>query len=256
MESFIMLAVAAWVSACPSPKQRVIGNKATRRWQKKAITVALVTVIIFPFRHHIPLVVSGGLIVATVVNAWNKRRSEVSQRKQQEEISTVLGSLSGDLRAGVEASRALENVAQTLPESALRDTLMAASRSSRLGGSASAYWQQRAVAIHGIEKITHAWRLSERYGIALAPLLERNRASLDEDLRHAERTQAAMQGSKATAYILTALPFAGILLGRGMGVNALEFLLHTHIGAVLLILGTLLVCVGNLWSQAIMEKAR
>lgn len=124
-----MLAVAAWVSACPSPKQRVIGKKATRRWQKKAITVALVAVIIFPFRHHIPLVVSGGLIIATVVNAWNKRRSEVSQRKQQEEISTVLGSLSGDLRAGVEASRALENVAQTLPESALRDTLMAASRS-------------------------------------------------------------------------------------------------------------------------------
>lgn len=49
MESFIMLAVAAWVSACPSPKQRVIGKKATRRWQKKAITVALVAVIIFLF---------------------------------------------------------------------------------------------------------------------------------------------------------------------------------------------------------------
>lgn len=256
MESFIMLAAATWVSASPSPKQRVAGKKVARQWRKKAISVVLIVVILFPLRHHIPLVVSAALIVATIVNAWNKRRSEVSQRKQQEEISAVLGSLSGDLRAGVEASRALENVAQNLPESALRDTLMAASRSSRLGGSASAYWQQRAVAIHGIEKITHAWRLSERYGIALAPLLERNRASLDEDLRHAERIQAAMQGAKATAYILTALPFAGILLRRGMGVNALGFLLHTHIGAVLLILGTLLVCVGNLWSQAIMEKAR
>ncbi|ALR32878.1 Hypothetical protein CpPA01_0208 [Corynebacterium pseudotuberculosis] len=256
MESFIMLAAAAWVSASPSPKRRVVGKKATRQWQKKAISVILVVALIFPLRHHIPLVVSGALIVATIVNSWNKRRLEASQHREQEEISTALGSLAGDLRAGVEASVALENVAQNLPESALKDTLMAASRSSRIGGSASAYWQQRALAIHGIEKITHAWRLSERYGIALAPLLEKNRASLDEDLRHAERTQAALQGAKATAYILTALPFVGILLGRGMGVNALGFLFHTRIGAVLLILGTLLVCVGNLWSQAIMEKAR
>ncbi|AFM06587.3 type II secretion system F family protein [Corynebacterium pseudotuberculosis] len=252
-----MLAAAAWVSASPSPKRRAIGKKATRQWQKKAISVILVVALIFfLFGITFPLVVSGALIVATIVNSWNKRRLEASQRREQEEISTALGSLAGDLRAGVEASVALENVAQNLPESALKDTLMAASRSSRIGGSASAYWQQRAVAIHGIEKITHAWRLSERYGIALAPLLEKNRASLDEDLRHAERTQAALQGAKATAYILTALPFVGILLGRGMGVNALGFLFHTRIGAVLLILGTLLVCVGNLWSQAIMEKAR
>jgi tight adherence protein B len=76
-----------------------------------------------------------------------------------------------------------------------------------------------------------AVRLAQETGAPLADLLDR----LEHDGRVAERarvsaaTQAA--GAQATAWLLAALPLAGIAFGQGIGADPAHVVLHTPIGA-------------------------
>lgn len=55
--------------------------------------------------------------------------------------------------------------------------------------------------------------------------------------------------------ILAVLPAAGLLLGSAMGANPIDFLLHTGLGGILLVMGVGLTCGGFVWSRKIIEAA-
>jgi tight adherence protein B len=64
-----------------------------------------------------------------------------------------------------------------------------------------------------------------------------------------------MAGARATAAILAGLPVLGIVLGQLIGADPLSFLLNAHAGGWLLVAGSMLACVGLLWSDRIIERA-
>ena len=112
------------------------------------------------------------------------------------------------------------------------------------GGGQPARAEQRIAALTAA-----VWRLAERTGAPAAELVER----IEADARAADRGRASAQaqaaGAQATALLLAALPLGGIALGYGIGVDPLQVLLHTPLGAMCAVGAVLLQCVGLLWAD-------
>jgi tight adherence protein B len=93
------------------------------------------------------------------------------------------------------------------------------------------------------------WRLAEQTGAPAADLVER----IEADARAGDRSRATAAaqaaGAQATALLLAALPVGGIALGFGIGVNPLQILLDTGLGAVCAVAAVLLQCAGLLWAD-------
>ncbi|MEU3452465.1 hypothetical protein ABZ671_02495 [Micromonospora sp. NPDC006766] len=94
-----------------------------------------------------------------------------------------------------------------------------------------------------------AVRLADRTGAPLAELLER----VEADARAADRGLAAADaqaaGSRATAWLLAALPLGGIGLGYTIGVDPVAVLLHTTIGGGSALAAVALQIGGLLWAE-------
>ena len=60
---------------------------------------------------------------------------------------------------------------------------------------------------------------------------------------------AQAAGARATAWLLAGLPVGGIALGYGIGVDALDVLLHTPIGAGCAIAAAALQLAGLAWAE-------
>ncbi|MEU4222562.1 hypothetical protein [Actinoplanes sp. NPDC026623] len=93
------------------------------------------------------------------------------------------------------------------------------------------------------------WRLAERTGAPAADLVER----IEADARAADRSRATAAaqaaGAQATALLLAALPVGGIGLGYSVGVDPLQVLLHTPLGAACAVGAVLLQSAGLLWAD-------
>ncbi|HEY2673903.1 MAG TPA: hypothetical protein VGJ07_26505 [Rugosimonospora sp.] len=100
-----------------------------------------------------------------------------------------------------------------------------------------------------VDRITSAWEVADASGSPLADLLDR----LEADVRGLDRIRASAAaqaaGAAATAWLLAALPVAGIGVGYGMGADPLRILLHTPIGEACAGLALLLQVAGMAWSR-------
>ncbi|MEN3610980.1 hypothetical protein AAH979_15650 [Plantactinospora sp. ZYX-F-223] len=174
---------------------------------------------------------AGGPVAGLAVAAYTglairgllrRRAGRSAERAQRRQLDALCG-LAADLRAG-------------LPPSTV---MLAADGSDRLASLARA-----------------AVRLAEQTGAPLADLLERIEAdarAMDRGLAAAE-AQAA--GARATAWLLAGLPAGGIALGYGIGVDPLEILLHTPIGAACAVGAIILQLTGLVWAGRLSGAGR
>jgi tight adherence protein B len=93
------------------------------------------------------------------------------------------------------------------------------------------------------------WRLAERTGAPAADLVERIEADARADDRSRATAAAQAAGAQATSLLLTALPLGGIGLGYSVGVDPLQVLLHTPLGAACAVGAVLLQSAGLLWAD-------
>jgi tight adherence protein B len=103
---------------------------------------------------------------------------------------------------------------------------------------------------HRLAELTAAvMRLAEQTGAPAADLVER----IEADARAGDRSRATAAaqaaGAQATALLLAGLPVGGIALGYGIGVDPLEVLLGTPLGAACATGAVLLQCAGLLWAD-------
>lgn len=100
-----------------------------------------------------------------------------------------------------------------------------------------------------------AARLADRTGAPLADLLDR----IEADARAMDRGLAAAAaqaaGAQATAWLLALLPLGGIALGFAIGVDPVEVLLHTPIGAACVVSALLLQLGGLAWADRLNATA-
>jgi tight adherence protein B len=201
----------------------------------------------------------GGLAAAmatgTATERWWAGRDRRAAATAAIGLSDALGILVAELRAGAHPSAAAGAAAEG-PADATR-ALSAAAAAARLGGDVPA-------ALRGVgsaqlrswlDRLADAWSLADRYGIALADLLDAVRSDTEQRVRFAAEVQARLAGPRATAAVLAGLPLLGLALGHALGAAPLRVLSETPVGQVLLVVGTGLACAGVLWSARLVSRA-
>jgi tight adherence protein B len=149
-------------------------------------------------------VISAVYVTAGAVVYRSRRRAAADAAAFQAALAAV-GAVAADLRVGADPATAVARSRFALARGG-----DVADLSSRVGAAA---------------------RVADEAGAPLADLLER----LEGEGRTLSRARGAAaaqaSGAQATAWLLAALPAAGIALGEGIGTHPLHILLHTPIGA-------------------------
>lgn len=185
----------------------------------------------------------GGPVAAAVaatytalgLRALRRRRTTVAAERLRRRRLDQLGALAADLRAGLPVPVALAD--ETAPL-------------SRVDGAPDAPTAPTRPGLDRIDRLTRAAaRLADRTGAPLAELVERVEADMRATDRGLAGAAAQAAGARATAWLLAALPLGGIALGYGIGVDPVEVLLETPVGAVCAIAATGLQTAGLLWAE-------
>jgi tight adherence protein B len=166
-------------------------------------------------------------------------------------VAGVVGGVYAGLAVIVLLRRHRDRIATEALSRAL-DAIAVLAADLRTGGVPDAALGVALPALEGaprvLDRVGVAWQVAEVAGAPLADLLDR----LETDLRGLERVRqmAAAQaaGAQATAWLLAALPVAGIGVGFGMGADPLRVLLGTPVGAACAGVALLLQVAGLTWS--------
>ena len=158
-----------------------------------------------------------------------RRRAAARAARDWAAALDAVQALAGDLRAGVPGASAL---AAALP------------------GLSGTDPSARAVA----DQVAAAMGVADLTGAPLADLLAR--VEDDARTRHRLREQARAQaaGAMATAWLLAALPLAGVALGYGLGADPLWTLLRTRLGAACAVGAVALQFAGLYWSARLSRR--
>jgi tight adherence protein B len=194
--------------------------------------------------------VAGGVYAALVARVVLRRWSAKAQATVRSRTLDELGALAADLRAGL--SPGLSAPGSALGTSPGDDTASASLSGTALAGSLGAPAGDPAASpadVRLLELTAAVWRLAERTGAPVADLVDR----IEADARTADRARASVAaqaaGARATAMLLAGLPVGGIALGYAIGVDPLQVLLHTSLGAAC-VAGALLLQIGGLaWAD-------
>lgn len=206
----------------------------------------------------------GATAGVVVVTAVLRLRRSASTRRRDRQLRALLAGLEvavAELRVGAHPAVACTAAAEEV-EGAVAESFRGAAATARLGGSAA----EGLVAGVGrggsggnaiaadMDRAASAWRIAERHGIALADLLDAARSDVLGRIRFRSRVESGMAGARATAVVLAGLPLLGVALGQMMGAAPLRVLLGGGLGGVLLVAGTVLACVGLLWTDRITQR--
>jgi tight adherence protein B len=172
------------------------------------------------------LAVIAGVYVTLAANAWRLRVQRRRLDHTYTEMLHAIENASSDLRAGL-----VPEAPPGRPDSA--DAAVAAA----------------------IARLDAAYRISEALGTPLADLLDR----VDADLRAGQRLRLAVRaqtaGAQATSLLLAGLPVVGLALGASLGVDPVDQLLHTPVGAGCGLGAVALQCTGLAWTARLVRGA-
>ncbi len=192
------------------------------------------------------LLVGAAVVSAVVVRRlFRDVRARAERRRRQLAVVEFCDALAAELRAGLSAATALEHACRPWPE------LSPAVSAARLGTDVTGALRQCAAApgAESLRVVAAGWEVAGRSGAALAVVLERVAAGLRSDDEARAEVVAALGPPRATAKMLAVLPVFGLGLGMSMGAQPIQFLLHTGVGALCLILGVSLALVGVFWVE-------
>ncbi|WP_067842615.1 type II secretion system F family protein [Nocardia lijiangensis] len=259
--SAAMLCLALAVLAVPTagPRRRFLGLFARDSMRKPiyrtVVRVTMCSVLVSTLLLGIGVFLAAAVLVGTL---GLRRRRARAERRRTEGCAHLLDALEaviGELRVGAHPSAAAEVAARESRGAAARAFAVSAARSKLGGSGADGLRDPHAVIGAELSRIADAWRIAEHHGLALAELLTAARADLVGRIRFRARATAALAGARATATVLSTLPFLGLTLGQLMGADPLRVLFASTAGGLLLPLGVALACTGLLWSDVITRKA-
>jgi tight adherence protein B len=180
------------------------------------------------------------------------RRAEAWRRASTELCQALSAELSAGRTPGEALTRAVSAVDLPDPE-ALRPVLAAA----RDGGDVSRALVSAAPAQggEGLIRLAACWDVGVSAGAGLAAVVERVGAALRTAQAHRQDVAAQLAGPRATARMLAALPALGLLMGAGLGMRPLDFLLGGVPGLLCLTSGIALDACGLWWTHRMAARA-
>ncbi|AGF71355.1 type II secretion system F family protein [Corynebacterium halotolerans] len=255
----VLLLAAALIPGAPNPAGRITRGGRPRHLPGALVPAAVfVGVVVFLTVGRLSVAVATLIAVATAV--WSVRELHRGRRarRRQAATATFLGHLVGQLRAGSALPQAITSATEQLDDHApaeLAEVLRTTAGHTRRGGEGAGLLLEAGGSVPELAAVGTLWRIADRHGIPLAPLMEQAQARLDARARHRAATTAALQGPQATAVVLTLLPVAGIGMGTAMGADPLGFLFGGGLGGILLVAGVGLAAGGFLWSRHLIAGA-
>ncbi|PRQ12167.1 hypothetical protein C1Y63_02320 [Corynebacterium sp. 13CS0277] len=245
-----LLLAAALLIPHPRPIARTCHTRRPRAgpW---LIAGACVMLLVVASR---PALAATGIVLAGTAT-WSIRNARMARAaaRDADALAGLLTTLAAQLQAGSPPGAALQHTAARLPPGT-PEQLARLFRAAAAQPAAAADIFTSHPSAH-VTRLGVLWATASRAGIPTAHLLTCVRNQLDAHTRHQRATHAQLQGAKATAWILTALPGLGMLLGHGMGAHPWEFLTTTTLGSGLLLTGTALSCAGFITTRLIIHHA-
>ncbi len=167
-----------------------------------------------------------------VASAWTRRRpgtagraglrrrleSSSARRRPEEDLAAFTGRLAGQAASGARLEPALRAEAERRASPALL-------------------------------ALAAGWGMSERYGAPVVDVIDGLVDGRRDAARSAAAVETALAAPRATASLLAALPFGGVLLGEVVGVSPVTTLVGTPFGRVDLALGLLATWGGRVWMR-------
>jgi len=247
-----LLAAALLVTPAP-PRQRVglTAPPAKGRLPVLVLGAAGAVLMLPP-----AVVLAAAILAATAVARRRRVRRERRRRSDGRTLASALELLVGELRSGahpvlafaVAAAECDGEVGVCLRGVAARAGLGAdvagGLHAVAAGSPVAGYWDRLAV----------CWQLAAEQGLGMSALMRAAHRDIVERQRFADRVQAGLAGARATAMILAGLPVLGILLGQLIGAAPVAFLTGGGVGAVMLVIGVTLICLGLLWADRITAR--
>jgi tight adherence protein B len=254
----LLLALALLVF--PSSPRRRLGSTARRRAVglprgagALAACAAAGAAVVLP----LTTILAVAAMAATASLRYRRRRRLRRATEEARALESALDVLVGELRVGSHPVQAF-GVAADETVGAVAKSLRAVAARARLGADVAAGLhaaaRSSAQPAHW-DRLAGCWQLASDHGLAIATLMRTAQRDIVEHQRFSSRVEAGMAGARATAAILAGLPVLGVLLGQLIGARPLNFLLNTHAGGWLLVVGSMLACAGLLWSDRIIARA-
>ncbi len=106
------------------------------------------------------------------------------------------------------------------------------------------------------EQFQQTWVLAQNLGGAPTHALNRLAEVLDFQAAQLVQIQLAYAAPKATARLVMGLPFFALILGQLLGLNPIGAITDSPIGFISFALGLILLVLGQLWVQNLLEKAK
>ena len=163
------------------------------------------------------------------------------------DVVTLCLALAAELRTGRMPDDALASaVAQLGP---LADGMTGVARAAAHGAQIDAELQTLAESMSSarLSAVASVWLAAAATGARVADVLERLAVAFAAEDEAATDLEAVAAGPRATAAVLSLLPVVGVALAVAIGAHPFRVLLHTGVGALLLIGAALLDAVG-VWS--------
>ncbi|MGW6448997.1 type II secretion system F family protein [Lentzea sp. NPDC055074] len=198
--------------------------------------------------------IAGAVLTVTVRRILERHRRSKAISQATEALSSGLGGVIDELRAGAHPAQAAEGAAADTPAPA-KEMLRAAAAASRLGGDVERTLREMKPPLLGkaTDQLAKAWHVSAKHGVALADVLDATKRDLDQRAAFERQVHARMAGPRASAMVLAVMPVLGVLLGELSGARPFHVLTGTGAGQFLLALGAVLVAAGVWWTQRITE---
>ena len=207
------------------------------------------------FRPHVSLLiaVAVGLLVTRTLFGWECRRYADRLRRQMPDMIELLAS---SVRAGLPVAEAFRGVARELP-APTREEFGRVVREMALGNNAEtalmALHQRSGVAEYAIFAVTLG--VQARSGGRLAETVQLLAETVRQRIALAARASALAGEAKVSAYVLSGLPFIG---GAAMAMTQkgyLDIFLHQARGRRLLMIGIVLMILGQLLMSKMISSA-
>ncbi|MFB9570641.1 type II secretion system F family protein, partial [Saccharopolyspora hordei] len=107
-----------------------------------------------------------------------------------------------------------------------------------------------------LERMSRAWALAERHGVALADLLDAVPRDVERRTPFRRGVEAKLAGPRSTAAVLTGLPVCGLLFGEAIGSAPLAVLDDGLVGQLLVLVGAGLLAAGASWTLRLTEAVQ
>lgn len=205
------------------------------------------------------------IVWAAVVVMWGYVAAHVAQRilcdkrtrRKVELEREFIGAVSRESQAGARPEDAVLAAAQFVDDEAIANGALQLVARYRLSiqGDKDVATDVGEGAEHGsstqrnLGYFCQLWGIATERGIPLSVLAEAYACDIDAALERREKYESAMAGARLTVTVLLALPIGAVILGQTMGLGTPQFFVRNPLGALLVLVGSVLGCAGVQWTE-------